>query len=1099
MALTRIRQSNIIQPLDADLDTLSLSANGNITATGDLSVGGNTAITGSLAVDGNNLTVTTDTSSSILTLERTGAGASQLDISLAAQKATFTSSQDGFRFIQGSSTQYEARFGTHVFNDNSDQATLTLANDRTATFSDNLTVSGDLLVSGDFTVSGNTTFINSDNLAIEDLNIVLANGAANSAVADGAGITVDGASATLIYDATYDNWEFNKELRLLNNNGLFWTIAAGGASTGLKTDANDNITFRNGGNWDRLVVANSGLVGISTNDPIQKLDVNGSISLSNSATGSRFIGFYSNVVDSSNNALSAFIEKNGDNFTFYNDDDGVITITNNGVSYIKIDNGFVGVGPNHVNPTAPLSILTTGGNGAPDTLAFDVINNGNSFDINGLAAYNDTTGYDIVQKAALTYHARGQGAGNIFTHISGSSSGTHTDRYVNLNSPQSIYSMSQTSYYQYSGSGNTNTEMAVPEDQILHNVNTYNGGGVDVKFTQYANGDFWAKGAYQTDHVRHSVRPSVLLDFKNAKRLDNAITFTRNSIGTYWDGKTKTRAEQNLVKYSEEFTNGVWAKFNLSVTASATTAPDGTNNATSLIPNTASNNHYIAYNYARSDGFEMTQSWYAKANGYDWCFIGHGISPGEGAWFNLSTGTTGTVGANVTSSTMRDAGNGWYRCSITYTSAIGVRYGIIAPCGSDGVVSFTANGTSGIYVFGAQVEEGSTASGYQKTTATPINKFQPTLMTVQANQPRFDHDPTTGESKGLLIEEARTNLCLYSQDILQNWYQPPAVSLHDDIMVAPDGTKSATGLSGSGTNAQHYILYNVSFTPGTYTTSVYLKAGPGVDTVYMEIGRAYQTVNLATGAISNTGIFGSNWTYVDGGSEYVGNGWWRAWITGTGSASESVPCLKIHAKTVVATVSKYEMFYLWGVQTEYGTFHTSYLPTTGNQVTRPIESLLSIDEDYQNIWELEEWTVYGDFSLDVAKSYNYSRGIWGIGNPNSTYQDSISVYYNANNNNLTLQLYENGDGWVSASIAAGTSDSARFAWSYSLTDNAIAVNGTIGYTSTGVAPQSRRLDRFILGNVYNSGSSFALNGHLRKLAIYSDRLPNEELVALTEA
>ena len=222
MALTRIRQSNITQPLDADLDTLSLSANGNITATGDLTVGGNTAITGSLAVDGNNLTVTTDDSSSILTLERTGAGASQLDISLAAQKATFTSSQDGFKFIQGSSTQYEARFGTHVFNNNSGVATLSLAGDNTATFSNNLTVSGDLLVSGDFTVSGNTTFINSDDLAIEDLNIVLANGAANSAVADGAGITIDGANAQLTYVASGDKFNFNKNVDVIG------TIASDG-------------------------------------------------------------------------------------------------------------------------------------------------------------------------------------------------------------------------------------------------------------------------------------------------------------------------------------------------------------------------------------------------------------------------------------------------------------------------------------------------------------------------------------------------------------------------------------------------------------------------------------------------------------------------------------------------------------------------------------------------------------------------------------------------------------------------------------------------------------------------------------------------------
>ena len=56
-----------------------------------------------------------------------------------------------------------------------------------------LNVAGNLTVTGDFTVSGTTTTIDTDNLAIEDLNITLANGEANSAVADGAGITMVGA------------------------------------------------------------------------------------------------------------------------------------------------------------------------------------------------------------------------------------------------------------------------------------------------------------------------------------------------------------------------------------------------------------------------------------------------------------------------------------------------------------------------------------------------------------------------------------------------------------------------------------------------------------------------------------------------------------------------------------------------------------------------------------------------------------------------------------------------------------------------------------------------------------------------------------------
>ena len=62
---------------------------------------------------------------------------------------------------------------------------------------------GTLVIAGNLQVDGTTTTINSTTLTVDDKNIVLASGAANSAAADGAGITIDGASATILYtDAT---------------------------------------------------------------------------------------------------------------------------------------------------------------------------------------------------------------------------------------------------------------------------------------------------------------------------------------------------------------------------------------------------------------------------------------------------------------------------------------------------------------------------------------------------------------------------------------------------------------------------------------------------------------------------------------------------------------------------------------------------------------------------------------------------------------------------------------------------------------------------------------------------------------------------------
>ena len=71
---------------------------------------------------------------------------------------------------------------------------------------------GTLIVAGNLQVDGTTTTINSTTLTVDDLNITLASGAANGAAANGAGITVDGASATLLYASSGDKFVFNKGL-----------------------------------------------------------------------------------------------------------------------------------------------------------------------------------------------------------------------------------------------------------------------------------------------------------------------------------------------------------------------------------------------------------------------------------------------------------------------------------------------------------------------------------------------------------------------------------------------------------------------------------------------------------------------------------------------------------------------------------------------------------------------------------------------------------------------------------------------------------------------------------------------------------------------
>jgi hypothetical protein len=78
---------------------------------------------------------------------------------------------------------------------------------------------GDLVIRGNLIVQGTTTTINSTTLSINDINIVLADSATSPAEADGAGITINGANATITYDAATDRWDFNKAIDLPDSIG----------------------------------------------------------------------------------------------------------------------------------------------------------------------------------------------------------------------------------------------------------------------------------------------------------------------------------------------------------------------------------------------------------------------------------------------------------------------------------------------------------------------------------------------------------------------------------------------------------------------------------------------------------------------------------------------------------------------------------------------------------------------------------------------------------------------------------------------------------------------------------------------------------------
>jgi hypothetical protein len=172
------------------------------------------------------------------------------------------------------------------------------------------------------------------------------------------------------------------------------------------------------------------------------------------------------------------------------------------------------------------------------------------------------------------------------------------------------------------------------------------------------------------------------------------------------------RARYNLLTYSEQFNNAAWSgnrilAFGSGSIANATTAPDGTVTADLLTEDTATGVHYLAQTVT-TVGVTYARSVYAKTNGRSISISEAGSSVAK---FNLSNGTV----ISGTGAAIFDAGSGWYRCTFSstavYTSA-GIN--IIKHDGTD---AYTGDGTSGIYVWGADVRAGSSAGTYQRIAA----------------------------------------------------------------------------------------------------------------------------------------------------------------------------------------------------------------------------------------------------------------------------------------------------------------------------------------------------------------------------------------------
>ena len=174
---------------------------------------------------------------------------------------------------------------------------------------------------------------------------------------------------------------------------------------------------------------------------------------------------------------------------------------------------------------------------------------------------------------------------------------------------------------------------------------------------------------------------------------------------------------RNLLTFSQDFDNAAWAKGGITVSSSVA-APDGSLTASRLIAGAANTSHTIESAGLMTVGAVYTTSFYVKYDSVRYFTINSQGSSLPAACFDLQTGTLATaVGGNVLSATITPAPSGWYYCVVTATAAFAKTSFALNNAPSNGFTSFAGDGVSGVYLWGAQLELGSTATAYQRVTS----------------------------------------------------------------------------------------------------------------------------------------------------------------------------------------------------------------------------------------------------------------------------------------------------------------------------------------------------------------------------------------------
>jgi hypothetical protein len=385
------------------------------------------------------------------------------------------------------------------------------------------------------------------------------------------------------------------------------------------------------------------------------------------------------------------------------------------------------------------------------------------------------------------------------------------------------------------------------------------------------------------------------------------------------------------------------------------------------------------------------------------------------------------------------------------------------------------------------------------------------------NEARFDHDPYTGESLGLLVEESRTNSVLYSQSFIDRWdasFTSGTLDLidivgTDNTTTSPDGTTNAATLTNSlsGARAGSIFTATIGTTKNSALTfSCFLKANT-TSTVNLElvcntnvssfVYRSYATFTLtgsgSVSSVTNVAIDSSTPSGTASIQQYS-NDWYKCIIsfaTYNGVNSLNATLAEIRPNSGSASGS----IYAWGRQLEAGAFPTSYIPTVASTRTRSADNASITGKNFSSFYNPSEGTLFAQFKTEL----NIRNDIWSINNYPATTFGTINNYFRLLTlSNIIHTQYNVGGTNLYPQFSLTNNNFQKVIQSYNINSSPIisALNGTIGTGSGNIYATSPGFNQLEFGK--NTDQRTTIGQYtISRLSYYPKRLPNQQLQALT--